>query len=1235
MGTWPTETAWDLESRYSKSFNEMETYLAERLPTMSFDLLAAGAAAGLNIDGSLRAARVQSSFDKTNKLAQEAARKHAAKLVKDITGESRKAVRDVITKGFSEQIPVKTIAQQLTQIIGMNSVQAKAHARQFPDPTTSEAQKAAKAAVRRRALNIARTETIRASNEGQRQLWLQRIAEGKLPNTVLRKWVITPDEKLCPICAALAETVAGVSEPFDDGLMGPPAHPQCRCTTSLVISPDPFIEDHFKEVTSPHVTANVEAAKVVLDQSLMGMKAQFSGLSKLQLSKLELVDSPSLPNAAKPGQVGLFSPSHDAVMIAVNKLSAVEGALTVGPEHWSTNGGSIIGVAKHELGHKLYYKTVVKNKSNQGEWKAITSDHTLALKVSKYAQTSPGELFSESFAAYTHKDYVKGTLPKPIEDFMAKVVGVKKGGVVTPVPHVPAALPVAHVPSVSTPTIKPLVPQAPALPGALPLAQPYGPNVPDPKFFDTLLSNKVGAQAGSNPGGVYQMPNGDKYYVKFYSNPAQGVNEHLANVIYKGIGAEVPETLVGKDSSGKQVFASKWRTDLQGTAQSLGLSPAHADKVMNGFIGDVFTKNWDAVGLSKDNIGILKSGEVIRLDNGGSLLYRAQGSPKAISSLHTIDEWETFFNNAKNPAYSSVAAKAGFNSAEEMGHQRLDAQLQKVKSLVGKFDKLDDWQTYVDNAAPTLDLEQRKQIAAMLHARVQALDAKVASLAPIKPQVVPSTQPPTTPESGGATVTPHGPDVHVPAGKKDWSQAEVDYIVKLKNQGYSSSHIASTYGVDPSEIDKVYTVGKHVSAVPPPAVAPAPPKPTAPDAAHLAKLHKDGYSINELAYTYNISPNEVQYLIDFAPATTVSAPHVPTSKPIVQAPPIPSEAAPQPVGGKKFVENDVAWMKKLYSEGKTVAEIAKQFGSSNTTVVYNIVKEKTWKHVSASPVGPMPVYGAAPAKAPSGPAVPVSKPTPVPAVAANVISKIGNDQYDKVIAKLKANPFYPASSISQEHKLTYEDSIALKKYIKVKFGLNTPGGIGAADSAAYQKGVEAESKPGSEILSVRKKYNDYVANLPSEQSKAITRYTGGSGDINGYLRGSEGSTASSAILQKQADNINAAMRAAPKPPPPTIVYRRSSADQAFIQQLQPGVEMNFKGYQSTAVDGFVFSGNLEFEIINPKAGIFIQSISSFKAEREYLLPNNAKYRVIKILESNAKTHGTTRIRIEMLDNGDL
>jgi len=92
-----------------------------------------------------------------------------------------------------------------------------------------------------RAKTIARTETIRASNAGQQEAWDQAAEQGLLDRaTIRRKWIVTPDDRLCPICRAIPKLNEGgvaLGEPFRTDVgprIAPPAHPQCRCATGLM-----------------------------------------------------------------------------------------------------------------------------------------------------------------------------------------------------------------------------------------------------------------------------------------------------------------------------------------------------------------------------------------------------------------------------------------------------------------------------------------------------------------------------------------------------------------------------------------------------------------------------------------------------------------------------------------------------------------------------------------------------------------------------------------------------------------------------------------------------------------------------------------------------------------------------------------------------------------------------------------------------------------------------------------
>jgi hypothetical protein len=83
-----------------------------------------------------------------------------------------------------------------------------------PDKIDEVVAKQTKKAIRQRAQMIARTETIRASNAGRYATWNQAVSEGLLPITVEVKWLTAGDERTCPFCASLDNTVVGFGESF-------------------------------------------------------------------------------------------------------------------------------------------------------------------------------------------------------------------------------------------------------------------------------------------------------------------------------------------------------------------------------------------------------------------------------------------------------------------------------------------------------------------------------------------------------------------------------------------------------------------------------------------------------------------------------------------------------------------------------------------------------------------------------------------------------------------------------------------------------------------------------------------------------------------------------------------------------------------------------------------------------------------------------------------------------------
>lgn len=200
------------------------------------------------------------AFDLTNPKSIELLRRTRLDLITNISQSTEKGIREIVRTAFEEGGHPHTQAHKIKNMVGLLPKHAKA-VRNFRALLESEGVPKAKvekrvAAYRERLLrwrarNIARTETIRAANLGQRALWQQGIDQGLLNKSEIRvKFIVTPDDRLCPICAPLAGKTVEFDRPFVStvkrpkaGLqrfssLTPPLHPQCRCALGLVFNED-------------------------------------------------------------------------------------------------------------------------------------------------------------------------------------------------------------------------------------------------------------------------------------------------------------------------------------------------------------------------------------------------------------------------------------------------------------------------------------------------------------------------------------------------------------------------------------------------------------------------------------------------------------------------------------------------------------------------------------------------------------------------------------------------------------------------------------------------------------------------------------------------------------------------------------------------------------------------------------------------------------------------------------
>ena len=200
------------------------------------------------------------------------ARQQAGELVVQVSEDVREAVRIMLAIGQAEGLTVVQQARAIREVVGLPPTWAAApsnlrreimdgHAAAATSRRLSAVEKAqirsriakgtvtesfaesmqarySESLVNRRARNIARTETLRASHHGQRMGWEQAMQDGALPRTARRVVVVTPDHRLEHwMVPGMNEGGRGIDEPFqapEGSFMNPPFRPLCRCGVGLI-----------------------------------------------------------------------------------------------------------------------------------------------------------------------------------------------------------------------------------------------------------------------------------------------------------------------------------------------------------------------------------------------------------------------------------------------------------------------------------------------------------------------------------------------------------------------------------------------------------------------------------------------------------------------------------------------------------------------------------------------------------------------------------------------------------------------------------------------------------------------------------------------------------------------------------------------------------------------------------------------------------------------------------------
>jgi len=155
-----------------------------------------------------RNALVRRTFATIDRAAIDFLANYQVQLLGDVSAELASGIKRAVTSGVLTGKSIPEVARDIGRIV--------------KDPEAfRRAGKTVFKTAQRRAILIARTETLRAHNEG-RKVFYRQAGVKKV------KWLTAQDERTCPICRALDGKVFGIDEV-------PEEHPGGRCSFVAVV----------------------------------------------------------------------------------------------------------------------------------------------------------------------------------------------------------------------------------------------------------------------------------------------------------------------------------------------------------------------------------------------------------------------------------------------------------------------------------------------------------------------------------------------------------------------------------------------------------------------------------------------------------------------------------------------------------------------------------------------------------------------------------------------------------------------------------------------------------------------------------------------------------------------------------------------------------------------------------------------------------------------------------------
>ena len=199
------------------------------------------ALASASLAGARYAELPRYALARVHRTIETVARQQTGRLIRGLGDGQKSAFRRILARrvrqahlGRGTGLEVDSIARDVLRLgTGLDRQRAGMLARRIGTGSAKALRRYRDRLLVDRARTIARTESLRAANWGELEYWKRAKRAGAIDPRLVKRWILTPDERLCRLCASLDGVVTEIDEPWPWGGFAPPRHPRCRCTQAL------------------------------------------------------------------------------------------------------------------------------------------------------------------------------------------------------------------------------------------------------------------------------------------------------------------------------------------------------------------------------------------------------------------------------------------------------------------------------------------------------------------------------------------------------------------------------------------------------------------------------------------------------------------------------------------------------------------------------------------------------------------------------------------------------------------------------------------------------------------------------------------------------------------------------------------------------------------------------------------------------------------------------------------